>query len=238
MDNKKEDKLNQTLKHPTDNHSEEIAKLIDYTLRNKHNVYCCTDWHLWIRKEKGRKECHKRKEFEEIIKNVNDTMTKDDLLINLGDLVDGEFENKEELKSILKTLPGKKILIIGNNDLFTNLFYKSCGFDYVIQSFVWNDVVFSHMPIKNDNEINVHGHIHDSHTYWIPYKNHIDVAALGGRIRLVELDKVIKTQPSYARTIKESPGHFNEGYFVCCGNLFEKVMMEYSIIPDPFPDVE
>ena len=115
---KKEDKLNTSLKNPNSEHSLQIEKLIDDTIKKKHNVYLCTDWHLWVRKEKGSSECHKRKEFEEIIKNVNDIVTKDDVLINLGDLVDGEFKDKDELKSILKTLPGKKILTIGNNDCF------------------------------------------------------------------------------------------------------------------------
>ena len=233
---KKEDKLNDQLKKPNSEHSLQIEKLIDDTLKKGHKVFLCTDWHLWIRKEKGSTECHKRKEFEEIIKNVNDTMTKDDVLINLGDLVDGEFKDKDELKSIIKTLPGHKILTIGNNDIFPVSFYKSCGFEYVTQSFIWHNVIFSHMPIKNDNDVNVHGHIHTKPgghgTYWLPYKNHIDVAFCGGRTSPCELMKVINTQKSYSKLIKEEPDHFEEHM-----TFFEYTMIVSSgFIPDPYRD--
>ena len=230
--NKKEDKLNDQLKKPNNDHSLQIEKLIDDTLKKGHKVFLCTDWHLWIRKEKGSTECHKRKEFEEIIKNVNDTMTKDDVLINLGDLVDGEFKDKDELKSIIKTLPGHKILTIGNNDIFPVSFYKSCGFEYVTQSFIWHNVIFSHMPIKNDNDVNVHGHIHKSMCYWVPYKNHIDVAYLDGRIKLVPLQDAIDAQPKYSKLIKEDPSHFDESF-----SFFEYTMITADgFMPDPFRD--
>lgn len=230
----KEEKLVEDLKDPTEKDSNKISKMIDTCLKRWHKVYCATDWHLWVRKEKNKPECHKCKNFEEIIKNVNETMTKGDILIYMGDLVDGEFKDKEELKSILKTIPGKKILVRGNNDLFDTSFYKSCGFDDVVQSFTWHNVVFSHMPIKNDNDTNVHGHIHGYRTYWIPYSNQIDVAALGGREKPVELDKVISAQKSYSKTIKEDPSHFEEGYYIFnnTSDVFNEVMGE-SFIIDP-----
>lgn len=230
----KEDKLVEELKDPDEDNKP--AKIIDKAYRDKHKVYCATDWHLWKRVEKNKPTCSKTKNFEQIIKNVNETLTKDDVLIYMGDLVDGEFKEKDELKSILKTLPGKKILVLGNNDLFDKNFYKSCGFDYVVQSFVWHNVLFTHMPVKNDNDINVHGHIHGYKTYWIPYKNQIDVAAFGGREKLVELNELLKKQKSYAKTIKECPEHFNEGYTCSAkdgASLFTSVLNSY-IQPDPF----
>lgn len=233
----KEEKLVEDLKDPDEKDSGKLSRMIDQCLKRWHKVYCATDWHLWVRKEKNKPECHKCKNFEEIIKNVNETMTKDDILIYLGDLVDGEFQDKDELKSILKTLPGKKILVRGNNDLFDPSFYKSCGFSDVVQSFVWHNVIFSHMPIKNDNDINVHGHIHGYRTYWVPYSNQIDVAALDGRIKPVELNKVIDAQKAYSKTIKEDPSHFEEGYYVYhTENLFQEVMTATNVqIEDPFP---
>lgn len=236
MDNRaKEEKLVEDLKNPDEKDSSKLSKMIDRCLKRWHKVYCATDWHLWVRKEKNKPECHKAKNFEEIIKNVNETMTKDDILIYLGDLVDGEFKDKEELKSILKTIPGTKILVRGNNDLFDTTFYKSCGFTDVVQSFVWHNVIFSHMPCKNDNDINVHGHIHGYKTYWIPYTNQIDVAALGGREKPVELKKVIDSQKSYSKTIKEDKSHFEEGYYVFNNesNIFNETMGD-SFIIDPF----
>ena len=90
------------------------------------------------------------------------------------------------------------------------------------------------MPIENDNETNVHGHIHGYRTYWIPYTNQIDVAAVGGRETPVELDKVISSQKAYSKTIKEDPSHFEEGYYIFnnTSDVFNEVMGE-SFIIDP-----
>ena len=207
----KEEKLVGSLRDPTENHSVEITRLIDKTIKNKHKVYCMTDWHLWLRNEKNKPECHKRNNFDEIIKNIK-KIQPDDVFIFLGDLVDGEFEDKDSLKNILLPMNFKKILVIGNNDLFSPAFYKSCGFDYVVRSFTWHDVLFTHMPVKNDNDINIHGHIHGYKTYWVPYTNQIDVAYLDGRTEPVELQRVLKSQKSYSKVIKEEPSHFEEGY--------------------------
>lgn len=207
----KEEKLVGSLRDPTENHSTEITRLIDKTIKNKHNVYCMTDWHLWLRNEKNKPACHKRNNFDDIIKNVK-KIQPDDVLIFLGDLVDGEFDDKDSLKNILLPMNFKKILVVGNNDLFSPAFYKSCGFDYVVRSFVWHNVLFTHMPVKNDNDINIHGHIHGYKTYWVPYTNQIDVAYLDGRTEPVELQRVLKSQKSYSKVIKEEPSHFEEGY--------------------------
>lgn len=239
---KNEEKLLETLKDPNETHSKEITSLMEKTIRGGHKVYCATDWHLWTRcGEKGTSKCKRRKDFDKIIKAINETMTAEDLLIYLGDLVDGEFGEPIELKTILKTLPGKKILVLGNNDVFPTTFYKSCGFEYVVQSFVWHNVLFTHMPVRNDNQINIHGHIHGYHTYWIPYRNHVDVAACGGRTEPVELGEVIKAQRSYSKNIKECPEHFNEGYIpILPDNYFHRVMVDdtskYPFCEDPFTD--
>ena len=236
----KEDKQMESLKDPNENHSGEISRLISKTLANKHNVYLATDWHLWVRKEKGKAECHKRKDFEQIIKTVNETMGKDDVLIYLGDLVDGEFKDKESLKTVLQTIPGKKIMTLGNNDIFGIPFYKSCGFDYVVQSFVWADVLFCHVPVENKNQINVHGHIHSNQyppVYWIPYSNQIDVAWLGGREKPIPIHDAITSQKKFSKVIKEDPSHFNEGYTLPIHNeTFLDVMDsgENCFTPDPY----
>ena len=227
----KEEKLLKSLKDPNEDHSSQISKLINDTIKKGHKVYCATDWHLWTRLVKNKPACKKRKEFDKILKNINETLTKDDLLIYLGDLVDGEFQEKDELKSILLTLPGKKVMVLGNNDLFGAAFYKSCGFDYVVQSFVWNDIIFTHMPIKNNNTMNVHGHIHGYRTYWVPYTNQIDVGAYNGRNEVVPLNELIKKQKSYSKTIKEQPEHFNEGYSIQM-DLFNTICGDW--VPDPY----
>lgn len=236
----KEDKLMDSLSDPTENHSEAISNLINKTIKSKHKVYLATDWHLWKRKEKGKPDCTRCKNFEEIFKNVNGTVTPDDLLIYMGDFVDGEFKDKEALKDVLLSIPCKKVMVRGNNDLFGPSFYKSCGIEYCVQSFVWSDILFCHIPAKNDNQMNIHGHIHSNQyppVYWIDYTNQIDVAWCGGREKPVELKKVIDTQKEFSKHIKVDHTHMQEGYGPATYyGMFVSVMEAQGYIPDPFDD--
>jgi hypothetical protein len=52
---------------------------------------------------------------------------------------------------------------------------------------------------------------------------------LDGRNKPVELKDVISAQKQYAKTIKEQPEHFNEGY-----TLFDTLMTDVS--QDPYDD--
>jgi calcineurin-like phosphoesterase family protein len=248
-----EEELLQRLKdanqHP-DAHN--VAKLIDETRKNGNTVYLATDWHLWKRLAKNQPACEKRKDFNKIIREVETTVKMNDLLINLGDLVDGEFQAKDVLKEQMKEIGCKKVLVRGNNDLFDNAFYKSCGFLYVVDSFKWHDILFTHCPVENDCDLNIHGHIH-SHcpgakdpypennrvpSYWLPYTNQIDVAWLGARVKPVELSIAIKSQPEFSKHIKECPEHFGEMELLDKNKtLFMMVMEEgSSFIHDPFYD--
>lgn len=231
----KEDRLMKKLKDPDDKASDNkaISKLIDNTIRSGHKVYLAGDWHLWLREEKDKPKCHKRSDFNAIIHAVHDTVKHEDLLIYMGDLVDGEFQDKDALKTACLSLGVPMIMVVGNNDLFGDPFYKSCGFQYVVDSFIWGDVLFTHVPCQNDQTINVHSHIHNSREYWCPYTNQIDVGAYGGRKKPVELMWLLKQQPKYAKTIKECPEHFNEVFV----DVFDFVMSN-SRLYDPYHDDE
>lgn len=223
---KKEDKQVEKCKDPDDNYSKQISKLIKHTIREGNKVWLTTDWHLWIRKEKGKTECVKRYNFDKVIDNYKKNVNKDDLVIHLGDLVDGEFQDKESLKNIIMGLTGNKILVRGNNDLFDYNFYKSIGFMYVTRSFVYNNILFSHFPLENDNDLNIHGHIHGYKTYWIPYTNQIDVFETDRHPVL--LQDVIISQPKYAKTIKIIPSKFEQE-----SSLFDEVM-NGMFVNDPY----
>jgi calcineurin-like phosphoesterase family protein len=233
MDNRyKEEKEADKCKDPQESYSQYISTSISKTIRKKCKVWLATDWHLWLREKKGSNKCHKRSDFDDIITTYKNTVHDDDLFIYLGDLVDGEFINKEQLKDVLLELPGIKILVRGNNDVFDWQFYRSCGFQYVVRSFNWSNIVFSHYPIENNNDINIHGHIHGSRQYWCPYTNQIDVAAFNGRKEPVELQFLIKQQPAYSKTIKECPEKFNQESV----NIFEQAMFNQVMYEDPFRD--
>ena len=105
----------------------------------------------------------------EIIKKWNSVISKDDIVIHLGDVsVD---MSKDELKKIIKKLNGSKILIPGNHER-ENLkndrhFYNYVGFDNVeqdIKHMVIGKLVLSHEPIDfmPEGYFNIHGHVHQN----------------------------------------------------------------------------
>lgn len=237
---KKEDNMYERLKHPDEksDQNRQICKLIDEAYHKKHDVWLACDWHLWKRVNKNAPVCRMRHDFNTVIRNVLNTVRTNDVLIVMGDLVDGEFTLKKELKNVMLEITCTKILVRGNNDLFPDSFYKECGFTYVVDSFVWKDIIFTHIPVKNDHELNIHAHLHGGKRYWIPYTNQIDVAAYGGRVTPVKLDDIMLKQKEYSKTIKECPEHFNEYELMETDiNMFMRVMEEGSdFVHDPWYD--
>lgn len=232
---KKEDKLMNDLKDPDLENSREIAKMINDCNRLGHKVWLATDWHLWLREEKDKPDCHKRSDFNQILNCIRERVGNDDLLIYLGDLVDGEFQDKNALKTALLSIGKKMVLVKGNNDLFTDDFYKSCGFKYVVQSFKWNNCLFTHVPVDDNKcDLNIHGHLHGFHKYWIPYSNQIDVAWLGGRKEPVHLKNCMLAQPKYSKIVKVEPEHFGEHAILT--DVFTRVFVNNGRVYDPFPD--
>ncbi len=90
----------------------------------------------------------------------NNKVSKDDLVIHLGDFVLG---TKEKVKETREKLNGTIILIKGNHDRVSD------GFIIVEDSIRIGNLVFSHRPIlKNEIPkecVNVHGHIHEKESF-------------------------------------------------------------------------
>lgn len=206
---KRENQIEDQIKHSRTKESSPIGNLIRSTQSKGHKVYLCTDWHLW-RCDKKTREIFKRSDFNAIINAYNKVVTPDDVCIFMGDLVDGECEKRKELAVVIQSLSGTKVLVRGNNDLFPDDYYISSGFKYITPRFVYDNILFSHCPATNNNRMNIHGHIHNYKTYWLPYQNHVDVAYLDGRKKPVLLEDVIKAQPEYSKQIKEVPEKFEE----------------------------
>jgi calcineurin-like phosphoesterase family protein len=132
--------------------------------------------------------------IKEIIKRWNSVVKKNDIVYNLGDFIVGFNQMKRDLnlsisekdfaKSIMNTLNGRKILILGNHDKKSIQFYKEIGFDDV-KHFDYieynNKIIFLfHYPLCYEylkkepqlkeirNEINdkvdliIHGHVHSN----------------------------------------------------------------------------
>lgn len=181
-----------------------ISKMIDETYMKGHQVWIMTDWHL-LKYNKETKAVTPNPHINAILTSTNDMIKPEDLLIYLGDICDGEVEDKARIERYLDGIPGRKILVRGNNDLFPDLWYLQHGFKIVTPKFIWNNILFSHRPQDNANKINVHGHIHGSCKYYNSeishFNNQIDVAWVNGRIVPTPLSVVLSKQPAYAKVI-------------------------------------
>jgi calcineurin-like phosphoesterase family protein len=100
---------------------------------------------------------------KQLVKNWNATVHKDDLVIHLGDVGLG---SKTQVRNIVKQLHGRKILIKGNHDIWTDEFYKTCGFERVSKfPIIWGEkYILSHAPLQLDfgDYINIFGHVHNN----------------------------------------------------------------------------
>ena len=104
---------------------------------------------------------------ENIIKDWNNIISKDDTVIHLGDVSVGI--TKEEIETIIKQLNGNIILIPGNHErknlLENRHFYNQVGFKNVeqdIDHMVIGKLVLSHEPVDfiPEGYFNIHGHVH------------------------------------------------------------------------------
>lgn len=106
-----------------------------------------------------------------LITNWNNVITNDDLVYILGDI---SWYNSQKACEILKQLKGKKILIRGNHDKFTNdINYKKQFIEITdYKDIVVNNqlIILSHYPImfwkkQWRNVIHLYGHVHVTQDY-------------------------------------------------------------------------
>ena len=102
-----------------------------------------------------------------MIKNWNETVSNKDVVLHLGDFGLG---NKDYIADIVSRLNGKKILILGNHDNWSEQTYRNMGFHTVSRfPIVYNDFfLLSHAPlILSDTTpyFNYYGHVHADPRY-------------------------------------------------------------------------
>lgn len=102
-----------------------------------------------------------------LIKNWNETVSNEDTVLVLGDFGLGK---KEYIASIVKQLNGKKILIMGNHDNWSEQTYRDMGFHTVSRfPILWNDFyLLSHAPLNLSETTpyyNLYGHVHNDSRY-------------------------------------------------------------------------
>lgn len=102
-----------------------------------------------------------------LIENWNNTVSNKDVVLHLGDVGLG---SKEQIAEIIGKLHGKKILIKGNHDNWTDEFYRNAGFAYVSKfPIVYNGFfLMSHAPLQLSETtpyFNYYGHVHNDEKY-------------------------------------------------------------------------
>lgn len=118
---------------------------------------------------------------EAMVERWNETVSKDDKVYHLGDVV----INRKALKT-LSRLNGRKILIKGNHDIFRINEYLEYFTD-VRAYHVLDNFILSHIPLHPDSlyrwKANIHGHLHSNrvmkdgqldHKYYCVSVEHID----------------------------------------------------------------
>lgn len=113
---------------------------------------------------------------EAIIEHWNSVVSKNDVVIDLGDMF---FAPQEECEAILKRLKGKIIHLAGNHSkVLRNQLSNTPYYDHFEFSFNGNLIVLNHYPLRvwnrshYSNSFHFFGHCHG---HLEPYKNSLDV---------------------------------------------------------------
>lgn len=125
-------------------------------LDNIMKVWLFTDGHWWQDGSRiSRPENHTELQFA----TWNRTVSPEDLVIHCGDVT----WRPKTLEADLGVLSGTKVLVRGNHDKESLLWYMRHGFAFACDSFVFKKVLFTHAPaneLPGNALVNVHGHLH------------------------------------------------------------------------------
>lgn len=161
------------------------------------NIYLCSDVHFFkneIKKNKGMTT----KELMKNFKTECDKLGPDDVLIYLGDISHKECtpEQHKQIQEFLKNCNCNKILIRGNHDKLDKNYYKKCGFIFIEDNIIYENIIFSHFPEDINKyrlegiRYNIHGHLHGvNNDYYVDSSNHYDVWTPNHNF--IRLDKII-----------------------------------------------
>ena len=172
------------------------------------HIYLTGDWHFFG-------QHYKKKNYvntQDILSWCKNNIKPDDVFMYLGD-ISFKFANKEhqeESKKLISTVPGIKVLILGNHDMMLGQdYFADCGFDYVYERLDWDNIVFTHVPINMDlmpeNYINIHSHMHQYVEYnTTDGKRNINVYPMLFNNKPVTLDYCLKHKEELIKDHKRS----------------------------------
>jgi len=106
--------------------------------------------------------------MDRILKQWREIVKPEDVVIHLGDVQVGR---KHKLSELLWSVPGTKILVMGNHDNESPLWYMRNGFSFACNGLAYKGITFTHHPknsLYDGTDLNIHGHVHNSP--WTPTK--------------------------------------------------------------------
>jgi calcineurin-like phosphoesterase family protein len=135
--------------------------------RSKPQLWLITDTHFHHKamvEYCGRPDDH----TDVICANWRKLVAPHDTVIHLGDVI---FNQAGSVGEILSSLPGTKILILGNHDYHHKEgWWMEKGFALICRSLVVRNALLTHLPaaeLPANATINIHGHFHNSdHHRW------------------------------------------------------------------------
>lgn len=165
MSTKKLEKFNTVLKARLG--QLDVHELLSNTSPDK--IYLTSDWHFF--KNHYKHEAN-YVNTQKILTWCRQNLKSDDVFIYEGD-ISFRYANEEDQKKsqeLMASIPGIKILILGNHDMMLGQdYFEACGFQYVYDRLDHDKYVFTHKPINMDTYpedwLNIHGHIHNIKTY-------------------------------------------------------------------------
>ena len=183
-----------------------ITELLDSTDPKK--VYLTSDWHIF---QTHYKKEHNYVNTSEIISWCKQNIKDNDVFLYLGDMSYRwvNDEDKAKVKEIFKSLPGIKILVIGNHDEFSDGGnYEEYGFKYAVKEIHYKNIIFTHKPIDMHDKpdmLNIHGHMHK----WAEYNTtdgsaNVNVYPAYYNNKPITLDRIINHKDYYMRNNKRS----------------------------------
>lgn len=174
------------------------------------NIYVISDTHF--NHESLISNGYRPKDFNERLDRNLKKLTKDDILIHLGDIC--MAKDSEAHEKYIKLLKCKKWLVRGNHDSHSNTWYLNHGWDFVCykfqDKFFGKKILFTHVPQfrtksivelfynAGNPDINIHGHLHDNNhrvkEMRIPYQKtfHSLVSVEQSDYKPVKLKKIIE----------------------------------------------
>ena len=172
-------------------------------------VWITSDWHLFhknIIKYCNRPFNNEYEMTECLIRKVKEKISPNDTLLVLGDItIKSSKKWMVPLYHLIASIPGKKILVKGNHDLYHLDFYREIGFKYIVEFITIQDYIFVHDPSRAfGNRKVICGHVHEKwKTNIVDGRECINVGVDQWNFEPVKLSEIINNSDSIIKFFEE-----------------------------------